>query len=67
MSLESIIARGKYVRQEQRETLQLPRQTPEDTPEQEELKHQLRLIEDELEDCIYGYNLYMADAGPTGA
>ena len=59
MSLESIIARGKYVRQEQRETLQLLRQTPEGTPEHEELKTKLRLIEDELEDCIYGYQLYV--------
>ncbi len=59
MSLESIIARGKYVRQEQRETLQLLGQAAVGTPEHEELKTKLRLIEDKLEDCICGYKLHM--------
>ena len=41
------------------ETLQRLGQATVGTPEHQGLKTKLRLIEDELEDCIYVYNPYM--------
>ncbi len=61
MSLEGIVARGRYVWQEQRETLQALRRVPEDSWEHEELKQKLRLIERGLEEMRYGYQLYQQE------
>ncbi len=58
MTLEGIIARGRHVLHEQRETLQALQQVPEDGCEHEELSEKLRLIERELEELQYGYELY---------
>ena len=58
MSLDSIIARGKYVKAQRARVLRQVARTHEGTPEHEELSRELRLIDDELEELRYAYSLY---------
>ena len=58
LSLDSIIARGKYVKAQRAQGLRRLAQTQEGTHEHEELSRELRLIEDELEELRYAYSLY---------